>query len=646
MATTNISRRRFIGAAAAAGAGVALPTLGAETARAQAPTLGQLPSATQAYLESERKAGLAAIKAGADLPFLTGTQLASLLLARDVKSITVTNAFLARIDALNGDGMFSVPSRNAAIPVYGDNGKLNAYTRVTDDLARSMAAAADDALDGAATGGTPVPFGCGVPVALKDIYAVKGVELTIGCPLAAGNIASDDCTVAARCRAAHMPILGLTHTGPWTNDDTCPQTANPWKRTLAVGGSSGGSAAAISARLAVVATGSDTGNSLRNPAQNVGVGSIKPSYGLVPKYGVTVSNTSLDTCGPMGRSMADVCMLLGIIGGPDPHDARSEECPPFPNGFPLAPRPGDKPFAGLRIGSTVETETSPARASWTPGILAQLRLCVQQFAALGAEIVQITPATSNLGNTTYFSASAPDPVNGNKVSASSTYSNAENAYTLRDTYAVTAAEDPAIEGAVRTRFRTSIATLELQKQQLQQRGAAITAADLYNAHRVRREYSEAWGKVFADNQIIACLWPQKVQTPPVRNNDSTGGFSGVESSRPNTTGWPCAHFPVGPQSRHGHPGRHRHRGAVRRRRRGPADRHRLPSALSLPPRRPAGALSHGRSDQRTSARLRHPGDHAAVRVPDAAAAGRRRPAHAGHDRDVRLEQPWPARRRS
>jgi aspartyl-tRNA(Asn)/glutamyl-tRNA(Gln) amidotransferase subunit A len=552
MAPTRISRRRFMGTAALAGAGVALPTLPTAAAQAEAPTLQELPSSTRTYLESERQAGLTAVKAGAELPFLTGTQLASMLLARDIKSVDLTKAFLDRIDELNGDGMFSVPSRNIDIPVYGDNGKLNAYVRTTHDLALSMAADADKALDDAAAGGAAVPFGCGVPVALKDIYAVKDVELTIGCPLAAGNIASGDSVVAERLKAAHMPILGLTHTGPWTNDDTCPQTANPWKRSLAVGGSSGGSAAAISARLAVLATGSDTGNSLRNPAQNVGVGSIKPSYGLVPKYGVTVSNTSLDTCGPMGRSMADVSMLLGIIAGPDPRDARSEGAPEFPNGFPVAPRPGDKPFAGLRIGSTVETETSPNRANWAPGILARLRATVAQFEALGATIVPITPVASNLSNADYFSAALRDPTNptptnpnSNRVPAGTAYQNAENAWTLRDTYAVTAAQDAPIEGAVRTRFRTSIATIATQKAQLQQKATAITGTDLFGAHRVRREYSEAWGKVFADNDIVACLWPQKVQTPPVRNNDSTGSFSGVESSRPNTTGWPCAHFPVG-----------------------------------------------------------------------------------------------------
>ena len=124
----------------------------------------------------------------------------------------------------------------------------------------------------------------------------------------------------------------------------------------------------------MLATGSDTGNSLRNPAQNVGVGSIKPSYGLVPKHGVTVSNTTLDTCGSMGRSMADVARFLGITAGPDPRDARSEQAPTFPNGFPLTPRPGRKPFAGMRIGSTIETETSPDGAVMTTGDPTNARL--------------------------------------------------------------------------------------------------------------------------------------------------------------------------------------------------------------------------------------------------------------------------------
>jgi len=558
--TTDISRRRFLGAAALTGAAVTLPALRSADAQADAPTLQELPTPTRAYLESQRQAGLKAVAGGDELPFLTGTQLAAMLAARDVTSVAVTTAFLDRIDDLNGDSMFSVPSsRNPTIQVFGNNGKINAYARSTRTLALKMAADADAALDAAAKGGAPLPFGAGVPVALKDIYAVEGVELTIGCPMAAGNVATGDSVVAERFRKAHMPIIGMTHTGPWTNDDTCPQTANPWKLDRCVGGSSGGSATAIAARMAVIATGSDTGNSLRNPAQNAGVGAIKPSYGLVPKHGVTVSNTSLDTCGPMGRSMADVSMLLGIMAGPDPRDARSEQAPEFPDGFPLAPRPGDKPFAGLRIGSTVDTETSPARANWAPGVLERLKAAEAQFAALGAEIVPITPIASKLGDTTYFQAKAKDPNNGTSaISAANVYSYAENAFTLRDTYATTAAESAPIDAAVRTRFRTSrtpddAAGVAAQKKLLQDRAAVLTPEDLYGAQRVRREYSETWAKIFADNDIVACLWPQKVQTPPLRADDATGSFSGVESSRPNTTGWPCLNVPVGRDANTGIP---------------------------------------------------------------------------------------------
>jgi Asp-tRNA(Asn)/Glu-tRNA(Gln) amidotransferase A subunit family amidase len=186
------------------------------------------PTPVDDYLARQRELGRSA---GGDPAFLTGTRLAAMLLARDISSREVTSAFLARIDALNGDGGFSVGSRplagtmpNADIPVYGDNGMLNCFVRVMPDLAMAMAADADQRLDSAARGGPAVPLGCGVPVAIKDIFAVAGVELTLGCPLMKGNIATGDSTVAARARAAGLPILGQTHTGPWTMDDTCPST--------------------------------------------------------------------------------------------------------------------------------------------------------------------------------------------------------------------------------------------------------------------------------------------------------------------------------------------------------------------------------------------------------------------------------------
>jgi aspartyl-tRNA(Asn)/glutamyl-tRNA(Gln) amidotransferase subunit A len=554
----SLTRRRFIGAAAAAGAAA---TVGPATARAHdgsPSTPDEQRRATAEYLSEQRKIGR---RAGGDLAFLTGTQLAAMLLARDISSREVTRAFLTRIDALNGDGGFSVGSRplvgttpNTDIPVYGNNGKLNCFVRVTADLALAIAADADRRLDSAARHGPAVPLGCGVPIGIKDIFAVGGVELTLGCPLMKGNIATGDSTVAARARAASLPILGQTHTGPWTSDDTCPQTANPWKLTKCVGGSSGGSAGAVAARLAPFTVGSDTGNSVRNPSANTGSSTIKPTYGLIPLYGATPLTVSNDHAGPICRSMSDVAILLGILGGPDSQDPRSLQAPPRPGGYPIAPRPGRKPLQGMRIGSTIETEPSRLTVAWAPGILDRLRAAVEQFRALGAEIVEVTPPVSDLANTTYYQASKPDPFTGLAVGASSIWGTAENAYVLENTYATTVADDPRLEGAVRTRFRRTAPINGVPgKDLLIQRAAAFTPEDLLGAYQVRREHCEKWAKIFADADIHVMLWPEKVQTPPDRLDDFTGGFSGIESSRTNATGWPTVDVPIGRDANTGIP---------------------------------------------------------------------------------------------
>ena len=142
-----VTRRRFIQTTAATGAAATLLPAGRARAQRTVPAPADVGARTRAYLEEQRKAG---VRAGGDPAFLTGTQLAAMLAARDISSREVTQAFLTRINALNGDGGYSVPSRpvtgttpNPDIPVYGDNGKLNAYVRVYDDLAMSMARDAD-----------------------------------------------------------------------------------------------------------------------------------------------------------------------------------------------------------------------------------------------------------------------------------------------------------------------------------------------------------------------------------------------------------------------------------------------------------------------------------------------------------------------
>ena len=290
--------------------------------------------------------------------------------------------------------------------------------------------------------------------------------------------------------------------------------------------------------------GSDTGNSVRNPACNTGGSTIKPTYGLIPLYGATPLTVSNDHAGPICRSISDVAILLGILGGPDPLDPRSLQAPPRPDTYPIAPRPGDKPLAGMRIGSTIETD-NPTTA-WAPGIRERLRAAVEQFRSLGAEIVTITAPVSQLGDTTYFKASQPDPFTGAAVGASTIYGNAENAHVLKDTYTTTASQNPRLEGAVRTRFRRTAPVNGVEgKDQLLQRAAKYTPEDLFGAYRCAASTARSGRKIFADTDISVMLWPEKLQTPPDRADDFTGGFAGSDSSRTNTTGWPTVNVPVG-----------------------------------------------------------------------------------------------------
>gem|GEM_PF-6111617 len=249
-----------------------------------------------------------------------------------------------------------------------------------------------------------------------------------------------------------------------------------------------------------------------------------------------------------------MAILLGVLAGPDPRDPRSLQAPPRPAGYPLAPRQGSTPFAGVRIGSTIETEPSRLTTAWAPGIVERLRAAVEQFRALGAEIVEVTPPGSDLEDPAYWRAAAADPFTGSPVPASDVWQTAENAHVLEHTYATTAADDPRLEGAVRTRFRgTPPLGGVAGKDQLMRRAAAFTPEDLQGAYAVRREHCDKWAKVFADADIHVMLWPEKVQTPPDRRDDFTGAFAGIESSRTNTTGWPTVDLPIGRDANTGIP---------------------------------------------------------------------------------------------
>ena len=201
---------------------------------------------------------------------------------------------------------------------------VKAFLNVTKDLALAQARAVDEKRKA----GKPLGALAGVPVALKDNLQLTGVETTCASKILKGHIAAYDATVVERLKAADAVFMGKTNLdefamGSSTENSAYQKTTNPWDPACVPGGSSGGSAAAVAARFAPIALGSDTGGSIRQPAAFCGVVGLKPSYGLVSRYGLVAFASSLDQIGPFTRTVQDAALALSVIGGHDPRDSTS-----------------------------------------------------------------------------------------------------------------------------------------------------------------------------------------------------------------------------------------------------------------------------------------------------------------------------------
>ncbi|PNG19797.1 amidase, partial [Streptomyces cahuitamycinicus] len=194
-----------------------------------------------------------------------------------------------------------------------------AYVNVTAERARR---AAREAADDIAAGRHRGPLH-GVPMGLKDLIDVAGEATSASSRVRAGHRARADSTVAARLAAAGAVLVGKTHTHEFAYGLTTPQTGNAWDPDRVAGGSSGGSAVAVAAGTATFALGTDTGGSIRAPAALNGVVGLKPTYGLVPRHGVTSLSWSLDHVGPITRTAEDAALVLTALAGHDPRDPAS-----------------------------------------------------------------------------------------------------------------------------------------------------------------------------------------------------------------------------------------------------------------------------------------------------------------------------------
>jgi aspartyl-tRNA(Asn)/glutamyl-tRNA(Gln) amidotransferase subunit A len=243
-----------------------------------------------------------------ELCFLTIAELSPLIKKRQVSPVELAQATLERIERLNE--------------------RLNAYITVCPEEALGAAREAERAI---LAGNYLGPLH-GIPIALKDLYNTKGIRTTSGSKILADFVPAEDGTVVERLKKAGAIIPGKTNLhefalGATSENPHYGPSRNPWDTARITGGSSGGSAAAVAASLAIGAMGSDSGGSIRIPACLCGIVGLKPTYGRVSRYGTTPLCWSLDTMGPLARSVEDAALMLGAIAGHDPRDPSSSRTP-------------------------------------------------------------------------------------------------------------------------------------------------------------------------------------------------------------------------------------------------------------------------------------------------------------------------------
>ena len=321
-------------------------------------------------------------------------ELARLLAAREVSSVELTKHLLSRI------------AHHAA---------LGAFLAVDEEQALAAAAQADARI-ARGDGGALV----GVPIAHKDIFVTRGLPTTAGSKMLEGYASPFDATVVAKLAAAGAVTLGKLNCdefamGSSTENSAFGAVHNPWDAARVPGGSSGGSAAAVAARLLPAATGTDTGGSIRQPASFCGITGIKPTYGVCSRHGMIAFASSLDQAGPLARSAEDCALLLSAMSGFDERDATSAERPAQDYHEKMlnarnGATPG-KPLLGLRMGVPKEW----VRGEWgrsndgtfeergtSPEVVSVIRQALHDFEALGATVKAVSLPRTELSIPVYY----------------------------------------------------------------------------------------------------------------------------------------------------------------------------------------------------------------------------------------------------
>ena len=331
---------------------------------------------------------------------LTIAEAGELLRQRKISSVELTQAHLDRIRAVEHE--------------------VKAFTLVTDDLALQQAEEADKRI---ASGDNVTPL-TGIPIAIKDVISTKGITTTCGSRMLENFVPPFDATVMEKLHAAGIVMVGKTNMdefamGSSTENSAFFKTHNPWDLERAPGGSSGGSAAAVAAGMAMGAYGSDTGGSIRQPGSLCSVVGLKPTYGRVSRFGLVAFASSLDQIGPFSHNVRDAALLLQAIAGSDSNDST---CSPRP--VPEYSEALTGSIKGMRLGVPQEYWVEGTQ----PEVVQIVRANIEKLREMGAEIVDISLPHTKYGVSAYYII-APAEASANLAR----YDGVKYGYSYRDT---------------------------------------------------------------------------------------------------------------------------------------------------------------------------------------------------------------------
>lgn len=391
--------------------------------------------------------------------------LHDMLVNKEITSLELTQAVLARIDEVEGD--------------------VQAYLTITREDALAQAKAVDEKI----AKGEEIAFLEGIPGAIKDNICTKGIKTTCASKILQKFVPPYDATVMQKLEAQNPVVLGKTNLdefamGGSTENSAYHPTCNPWNTDCVPGGSSGGSAAAVAAGTAVWALGSDTGGSIRQPASFCGVVGMKPTYGRVSRYGLVAYASSLDQIGPITKDVTDCAHILNIIAGRDEMDSTSldVQVPDFTKALV-------QDVKGLKIGLPKEYFVK----GMDPEVEAAVKNGVKELEKLGAEVVEISlPNTDYAISTYYLIAPAEAATNLARYDGVSYGERAEDAADLVE---------------MMTKTRTQYLGEEVKRRIMI--GNYALSAGYYDAYylkalKVRRLVKEDYDKAFKDVDVIIC----------------------------------------------------------------------------------------------------------------------------------------------